>query len=341
MHSRVNPGGEPVWGTALAPLSWIYGGIAACRRGAYTMGLLRRHQAGAPVISVGGLTLGGSGKTPVTRYIASLLTGRGFRVGVVHGGYLGQAHRRVSYLEPSMRWQPGAAARYGDEAVLLAGWLEDSIVTCGADKLAAARLAVQRGADLIVVDDGFQHLRLHRDLDILLRGVSGEVRPLPAGSGREFSGAADHADLQWGVDRSGGDREWGGADVASSLRPRLLIRADGTIEGKATALSDRSIFLMAGIARPHAFSRVVSGLGARIIGQTFARDHRQFSRAQFRAAARSGADLVLCTEKDAVRMWGHPEAGALTALSCAIEITRGERALERRLAAITRRIVHA
>lgn len=324
---------------ALAPLSLLYGGVVALRRRAYTAGLLRVVQVDVPVISVGGLTLGGSGKTPVTRFLADQLTARGIRVGVVHGGYLGQAHHRVSCLDPSLRWRAGAARAYGDEAVLLAGWLEDSIVTCGADKLEAARLAVRQGAELIVVDDGFQHLRLHRDLDILLVSGGGAARTLPAGRGREFASAASHAHLLWGVDRGDGQAGAGG-HIASSLRSQQLLRGDGTVLGSASTLSGTTVYLLAGIARPEAFASVVSDLGARIIGRTFVRDHRPFSSAQFRAAARSGADLILCTEKDAARMWGHPEADTLTALTCTVEIRRGRSLLERQLAPLVQGIAN-
>jgi tetraacyldisaccharide 4'-kinase len=311
----------------LLPLSMAYGSAALLRRLAYRAGLLRSVRVAAPVVSVGSLAVGGSGKTPVTRHLAEELLAAGLRVGVVHDAY-GGSLRGEARLDPTLRWSAGAARCYGDEALMLAGWLERAIVTCGRDKLAAARLAVEHGAQVVIVDDGFQHLRLHRDLDVVLD--DGPMLPLPAGPGRELGLARRSADLLWRHARDGAGPA-GPADVVSRSRPSHLLGVDGRDLGPAAQLAGRRVFLLAGIARPSAFARLVAGLGALVVGRAFVRDHRAISERRLRRAARARPDLVLCTEKDAVRLAGEAWAADVVALCCRVELVGGAERLHRAL----------
>jgi len=322
------------------PLAWAYGTVGALRRGAYRRGYLPVGRAQVPVISVGAILSGGSGKTPVAGWLAGLLDAEHVRVGLIHSGYRGTEAHHIHRVDPAWRWEPGAARRFGDEALLLAAWQPRALVFCGRDKLCAARQAAEAGAQVVVVDDGYQHRRLHRDLDLLLDDPWPEL-PFPAGRARERAGASSDADLRWEHSR-GGEAPSLGTPLASRCVPASVHALDGSRLGSAADLSGRRVFLLAGIARPEAFRRVVEALGARLVGHAWARDHALFSARELRRAARSRADVLLCTEKDAVRALSGPGRGGagaqarsvtrdLAFLSCGLELTRGLELLRARL----------
>jgi len=276
------------------------------------------------VISVGGLALGGEGKTPVARVLAERLAGRGHRVGVVVGGYGGSLRDAAEQVPGSPWWEAdrAAAARFGDEALLLASWLPDAIVVCGADKVRAAALAARRGCDVVVVDDGLQHLQLARDLDVLVGDGLAPPLALPAGDGRE-RGADVRVDVRWSHGRDGRlPVPW---DVVSRNVAVDLVGLDGSRRASATALRGRRVFLVAAIARPRAFAALVTDLGATVVGCRMKRDHRPLHAADLIPAARSKADLVLCTEKDAARIAGGADGAArgLVALTCEARVVAG------------------
>jgi tetraacyldisaccharide 4'-kinase len=177
----------------LLPLSWLFGVVVACRRMAYSIGLLRRVRVGRPVVVIGNVTVGGTGKTPFTIWLATQLQARGRRVGIVLRGYGGNSShwpRDVS--------NDSAAEEVGDEAVLLAT-RTGAIVVAGPDRVAAARRAIERGAEIVLSDDGLQHYRLARDREIVVidgrRGV-GNRRLLPAGPLREPVSRLAQVDLR-------------------------------------------------------------------------------------------------------------------------------------------------
>jgi tetraacyldisaccharide 4'-kinase len=157
----------------LAPAEALYRGGVAARNGAYGAGLLRQLRAGIPVISVGNIAVGGTGKTPFAQYIARLLHERGARPAILHGGYA------------------------ADEPELHRHWSAQIPVIVDADRVRGARTARARGADVAVLDDGFQHRRLQRDLDIVLLAAErwGATHLLPRGPWREPRSALRRAHL--------------------------------------------------------------------------------------------------------------------------------------------------
>ncbi len=173
----------PKWlALPLLPLAWAFGALVALRGLLYRLGILRTHRIDAAVVVVGNITVGGTGKTPVAAWIARQLKLRGRKVAVVLRGYGGShrgAPRRVSLSDNP--------AIVGDEALLHAQRGAE-IVVIGSDRVAAAELARREGAEVIVCDDGLQHLRLERDVEIVVidggRGL-GNGWLLPAGPLRE------------------------------------------------------------------------------------------------------------------------------------------------------------
>jgi tetraacyldisaccharide 4'-kinase len=179
----------------LAPLGWAYGFGASLRRRAYTRGIFKQERLRSPVISVGGLAMGGSMKTPAVLELARALAARGPKVGVVGHGYRGaDATPRVVSDGATIF---DTADKAGDEAILLALELPGCPVVVGRDKVAAGRLLEEKfGKRIVLVDSGFQHLRLHRDLDVVCvteRDLG--TRVLPAGVLRESPRALRSAGL--------------------------------------------------------------------------------------------------------------------------------------------------
>ena len=168
----------PLW---LAPLSWLYGAVMALRSVMYRLGLRHRVKVGAPVVVVGNLTVGGTGKTPLVAWLSTKLAATGMRVAIVSRGYGGRA-RGVTRVTMHSR-----ASEVGDEPLLLARRAH-ATVFIGRDRVATARTAVSDGADIVLCDDGLQHLALVRQCEIVVidgqRGF-GNGRLLPRGPLRE------------------------------------------------------------------------------------------------------------------------------------------------------------
>jgi len=307
---------------ALAPLALAEGLFragSAARTALYGAGLLRSARVGAPVVSVGNLVVGGSGKTPAVLEVARRLLARGRRVALLSRGYGASRTdaRRVSGRGGLLL----GAAEAGDEPTLLARRLPGVPVLCGPRRADLARLALADGADALVLDDGFQHRALARDLDLVVLDAGNPVgngRLLPRGPNREGLRALSRAGLAW---LSRADQ----AAPADLERLRALaLGATGrapvesrhavsdVLDGQLTrsfgreALAGRRVLLLAGIGRPEGFRRTVAGLAAQVAAARLFRDHHAFADAEldeaFGAARAAGCDAVVTTEKDAVRL---------------------------------------
>jgi tetraacyldisaccharide 4'-kinase len=300
----------------LQPVSWLYGAIVGLRRRAYARGWLTAHRVGKPVVVVGNLSVGGTGKTPLVIWLARRLTEQGLKVGIVSRGYGARGAGEPRSVGEQSSWQ-----EVGDEPVLLAH-ATGCITVVGRDRVAAARVLVGQSVDVILADDGLQHLRLARDYEVVVidgsRGF-GNARMLPAGPLREpvsrlvgadlivLNGAGEHPSLQRldGIARA--------KTVQMTLVPGPAMRLDG--QECSRPLEDfrgRPLHAVAGIGNPQRFFRDLRERDLQIIEHPFA-DHHAF-RAQELAFA---DDLpVLMTEKDAVkcvafanpRLWMVPAA---------------------------------
>jgi tetraacyldisaccharide 4'-kinase len=263
------------------------------------------------VISVGNLSVGGSGKTPVVARLAEILREQGLPVAILSRGYRGSFRGEALLVSDGERVQ-AAAAVAGDEPVMLARALPGVVVAVGLHRDVVGRHIEERfGPCVHLLDDGFQHLRLHRDLDLLcLDRADLEDRPLPAGRLRETPAAARRADLVL-LTRPPGEAPERLAALEEALgRERTFQvgrRALGffALAGEARPAPPRS-FLLAGIARPERLEADVREAGSEIAGRAFFPDHHFFSAADLaeatgRAGA-AGADALVTTAKDAVRL---------------------------------------
>jgi len=297
----------------IGTLSSLYGAAAAWRRAWYAREPSRQRRLERPVISVGNLRVGGSGKTPIVEYIARLLVSAGERPAILTRGYARRdARDGVTIVSDGSRIIANLDAA-GDEPLMLAQGLSGVSVLVGADRYLSGRLAERRlGATVHLLDDGFQHLQLARDVDLLLVAEEDlEDRPLPAGRLREQLSAACVADaalVTAGYDSAAGRiaRACGIERVFRVTRaigaPRTLFGARDTIVVPPAS----RVFVVAAIARPDRFVADVAAAGWEISGVLSFRDHHRFGArdiARIDAEARAkGSAVVLTTEKDAVRL---------------------------------------
>jgi tetraacyldisaccharide 4'-kinase len=275
-------------GAWLLPLSWVFAGVAWLRRGLYAAGLLGTYRCSRPVIVVGNVTVGGTGKTPLVVWLVERLRERGFRPGVVSRGYSGggRGPRRV---------RSGDSPRdVGDEPALIAR-RTGAPVAVGADRPGAVRL-LEPDCDVIVSDDGLQHYRLARDAEIVvvdgLRGLGNGWR-LPAGPLRESASRLEDASA---VVVNGE-----GFDLPRALQMRMVPqRFVGVATGETLspqALRGRRAHAVAAIGNPERFFQSLRDLGIDVNPHPLP-DHAVPGRDDIRF----GDDLpVLMTEKDAVK----------------------------------------
>jgi len=299
----------------LAPVGALFGAAAWLRASLYRRGLLRRQRLRGPVISVGNLSVGGSGKTPVVAWLAERLRDLGQPVAVLSRGYGGSFRGKALVVSEGTGPLVGAE-QAGDAPVMLAQRLPGVVVAVGRRRIDAGRLVEARfGARVHVLDDGFQHLALHRDLDLVcLDPADLEDRPLPAGRLREFRSALARADLALLSDTARDPAALGlPADRCVSFRRRIEGVRDG--QGRPRPLPD-SAWLLSGIARPQRFAADVRALGVRVVGHAAFPDHHRFTQDEVaevrRRAAEAAAGMLLTTEKDAERLprvEGTPELG--------------------------------
>ena len=280
-------GASTPWWTV--PLSAVYGGISRLRRSAYSLRLVRSTRLECPVVVVGNLTVGGTGKTPLVCWLAGQLVELGFRPGVVTRGY-GGSSRAARLVQAS-----DSADKVGDEAVLLARRSRVPVAT-GRNRPAAAQLLINAGCDVIVSDDGLQHYALQRDCEIVVidgdRGF-GNGRLLPAGPLRETPARLQRANA---VVVNGGDAERAGA-----LRMRLLATSAVAMKyGTSKPLrefSGQPVHAIAAIGNPQRFFAMLRAIGINAV------EHPLPDHAKLGIDDISFADdlAVLMTEKDAVK----------------------------------------
>jgi tetraacyldisaccharide 4'-kinase len=305
---------------ALLPLSGLYRGAVRWRNRAYDRKVFQTVRLPATVVSIGNLSVGGTGKTPMAALLANTLTERHFRVAIVARGY----HREGKgvCIVSDGRGTLADLKNAGDEPLLLAQECPRVPVVVARSKTAAAQLAVNEfSPEIILVDDGFQHRRLLRDLDFVLLPVS-HLLPgtwlLPAGPLREPWSSLRRA--HWigliGISHVPVEKQKEvlkivrGNSRASVISINFIAdRVEHLWGQKSLAikqLRNARVLLVSGIANPQRFHLMAAELGSRSVGELEYRDHHQFTRAEaqgmverFRA---SGADFLITTAKDGVKL---------------------------------------
>lgn len=300
--SRQGPQTPPYWyGEAAIPLGArllepLYAGASALRRSLYRRGWRKRHAVPVPVVVVGNITAGGTGKTPLTIELVERLRQAGWKPGVASRGYGREQPRTARWIETTT---PVTLA--GDEPALIA-WKTGVPVRVDADRLAAAQALVQAGCDIVVCDDGLQHYRLARDIEIELVDAQrryGNGHLLPAGPLREPVARAAQCDFR--VANLGAASDQSSAASFGEWGMRLEIDRAQPLNGARScplsAFAGRRVHALAGIAHPQRFFTMLRARGIGVVPHAFA-DHHRFSAEDFVFASRLP---VLMTEKDAVK----------------------------------------
>ena len=303
----------------LIPVSYLYGWGMRLRQRLYAGGLLSQRSLPLRVISIGNLTIGGTGKTPLVIALTNMLRESGCRVGVVSRGY---GRRTSKILEVSngttMQSDPNDT---GDEPLLIAQRCPGVPVAIASSRYLAGRYLLEKfGIDTLVLDDGFQHLALRRNLDILILDATapfGNQYLLPRGFLREPATAMARASLLV-VSRGRQVSDLGKVmDRIRAAAPRVpvcaidftaraLVEVAGTTRLDPAVLKGQRVVAVSGIGKPDSFERLLTGLGTTVARHCVYPDHHDYSRGDLgrirKVAEQAAADRIVTTEKDAVKL---------------------------------------
>lgn len=292
--------GRSAWRYPLMPFSWLFLLLVKMRRGLYRLRILRSFEVPVPVVVIGNISVGGTGKTPITVWLATELRVRNHKPAVVsrgYGGKVGDVPVRVTAASDPRQ--------VGDEAILIA-IRSRCPVFVHPDRVAAARAAIEAGADVVIADDGLQHYRLARDFEIaVMDGVRGTGNGLllPAGPLREplhrlqevnrVLVQTEGQDVDVPYVRRTSDR----SSSAFSLLPKHMRRLDEKVSKPLREFSGKTVHAVAAIGNPRRFFRMLEAHGMRVIPHPY-RDHMPLTEEQLTF----GDNLpIVMTEKDAVK----------------------------------------
>jgi tetraacyldisaccharide 4'-kinase len=339
LEAREQPRWQQLVLFPLLAVSWVYGAVAALHRAATGRGWLRRRRLAGHVVSVGNLVVGGTAKTPVAAWLARGLSARGRKVALASRGYGRSGQERVSVVSDG-RFVHGRAEQAGDEPMLLAAAAAGVPVLVGRDRgVVGLRALSAFGADVLVLDDGFQHHRLSRDVDLVLFDGAlgfGNRQLLPRGPLREPMRALGHADAIVVIDGplpeadedqlrrfAPSARRFAARRRAGGLRPLV-----GGAASPPESLRGLAVGLLAGLARPSSLRRSVEFLGARVVAERLFPDHHGYRRRDLQGLA-DDADLWVTTEKDAVKIVPSWVGGAdVRVLTLVIDVEQPEAFLD-------------
>ena len=317
----------------LSMVSKVYGGAVKLRRIFYKKAVLKSKRLPCPIISIGNITVGGTGKTPMTIYVAQVVKQLGYKVAIISRGYKGKAEKGGGIVSDGkmLLMTPEIA---GDEPYMIANRLKDVPVIVGKNRFKAGWLAIRKfDSDVIVLDDGFQHLKLRRDLDLVLldyRKPFGNGHLLPRGVMREPASALLCANAII-LTRSDTVNDNETSSSPKKLRPYerkkpvyrtfhhpfvyKIINGEKKIFEKnmqaalrqnSDCIKGRTVFAFSGLADNHNFRQTVKSLKCNVSGYMEFPDHHSYSDRDLKdisaAAKRSMSECLITTEKDYVRI---------------------------------------
>jgi tetraacyldisaccharide 4'-kinase len=323
-------------GRSLSPLYSLLMRVRSCL---YAGGIFRQEKMDVPVVSVGNLTMGGTGKTPIVRFIARLLLTHGYKPAIISRGYGGKANEQVNVVSDGKTVFLDSKLA-GDEPRLLADSLPDVPVLTGIVRSHPCRFAVQHfGADILILDDGFQHLSVIRDVDLVLFNattLAGNNRVFPGGNLREpFSALSRaHAFILTGIsDKLSPQIMQFNSFLQDNFPERPVffstyIPSECQEKDNAAPISldelPTPLYGFCGIAQPSLFRSTLEDCGLRLNGFTALKDHQIYSPQLLQqmsdAAKLSGARALITTEKDLVKLRSFSSSLPLFSLSMRVEI---------------------
>jgi tetraacyldisaccharide 4'-kinase len=298
------------------------------------------------VISIGNMTLGGTGKTPTVIMVADTLRRQGWRPAILSRGYGGSSRKPVNVVcdGKQVLLTPDVA---GDEPVMIARRLKTIPVLTGRKRYETGKYAIKHfGADVLILDDGYQHLPLHRDLNILLCDDTrpfGNGRVFPAGELREPLSAMHRADLICRT-RCRENNSNDGVDghnsrkvpvVRSGYRVLSVVDLKSGGEAGIETVQGQPVEAFCGIAHPFDFFHTLKQVPVTIVNQSYFPDHHEYSTEELQTietrARQAGAKLIITTEKDAVKIKDHSFDLPVYAVRIDLEILEGQEEWDRLL----------
>jgi tetraacyldisaccharide 4'-kinase len=311
--------GKPSFLTVfLSLLSLPYRMAVSARNSGYDLGILKQHRLPCKVISVGNITVGGTGKTPMTIMLASLLQDAGWRPAILSRGYGGKTTSNITIISNG-RTILTNPAQGGDEPVLMARACPSIPVIKGSKRQATGIFAVNHfGVDVVILDDGFQHRSLYRDVDVVLIDAQrpfGNGRLLPRGPLRETATALRRADIivktgiQPDPSAKGSSVSLDNAKVVfrGYRRPKAFIKGTSGESHPLDDLRGKRICAFAGIASPDSFKKTLERLGLEVSAWIPFSDHHRYTEKDIteiqRISLSAKTDAIVTTEKDGVKLW--------------------------------------
>ena len=328
--------GKLLW-PSLLPASMLYRAAVELRNFFFAQGVLHSIRLPRPVVSVGNLTVGGAGKTPTCVWLAHELALRGLKVGILSRGYRRKEQRAVilrpTDADPVSLDNLGELEKAGDEPLMMAGIYRQTVGVGPNRAAAAAALLRQYDVDVFLLDDGFQHRRISRDVDLLLLGQDTDDRVLPAGPFREPRKNLRRANF---LVATADNRTWASlipnqhsaAFFTASLQPVSLVgfTNQGPREFPLTLLYRQKILAVTGIADPRGLYRLIHEWEGEIVETLEFPDHHSYTARDWQQISRMArlADLIITTEKDILKLIRFPFAkDKLLALRVAMEVADG------------------
>ncbi len=335
----------------LKPLSWPLGLATSIRRFCYNHQIISQKEFAVPIISVGNLTFGGTGKTPFTLWMARHLESRGLKPMILIRGYKGEAENSHALIKCENRFHLGAS-EVGDEALLLARGLNHSAVVVGkrrSDNL--ERYFHSINPDVVILDDGHQHLQLDRDLNIVLFDSTmplNRYQVAPSGYLREKLSALREAKIvilgrsnQVSSTHLAALEQMVAGHISSDTiiakmdyAPTRILNHQDLETISLEELKDKPVICLAGIASPNSFYQMVESLGADIVDRHTFMDHHNFTEQELHSIigqAKSHNALVLTTEKDFMRIKQLINHDQINYLEIALTFNQNEQPLLERI----------
>jgi len=304
----------------LLPFSYLYGAGVAIRNLFFDIGILKTQRVSVPVISVGNISVGGVGKTPFVELLARRFSQQGRKVAIISRGYKRVSGGILVVSNGSVVCADADAA--GDEPAQLASKLRGVIVIVDEQRVRGARHAIQHfGAGIVILDDGFQHRYLHRDLNIVIASTDEVLlgdRLLPAGNRREPLSALQRADIIV-VSRCDDEEHFHRAEqrlrdrfdkplVGMQIRVSAFKKASSGFSVDLRSLSGKRVVAFSGIGNPEGFETTLASLKLDVKKHLIFADHHRFTSEDVKSvedsARKAQADYIVTTEKDAARLSG-------------------------------------
>ena len=298
-------------------LSFIYGSLVAIRSFFYEAKIFSTKSLKCTVISIGNITVGGSGKTPTVEYISNLLQTKGYRVGIISRGYKRKSKSTLIVTDGINK--PESWENVGDEPFLLAHKLENVPIVVGSSKYKAGHMMIEKfQPDVILIDDGFQHLSLNRDLDIVLvnsKDIRSDHKLIPEGKLREPMSSLNRADLII-ISKSNIHRPsnylinkiegFNLPTIYNEIQIDDLLNYKSNESNKLEKITNKKVYLFSALGDNESFKKIMDNTDAEIVGHSKYQDHHHYTFDNLKdieqEARKCKAEFLITTEKDLVKI---------------------------------------